>query len=111
MNIDCSSVYDLSKGEIDVHLQILPLIKMLKENVPGFEDIYLSSIAQFMGVRESRRIIGKQMIREEAALNAEVHEDTIVLGSYIIDIHSVTDDSTIIMSLKDPYGITYGTTI
>src|SRR5699024_11358913 len=73
---------------------------MLNENVTGFEDIYLSSIAPFMGVRESRRIIGKQMIREEAALNAEVPEDTIALGSYIIDIHSGKDDSTIIRSLK-----------
>jgi len=110
-NFDGSSVDDLSKGEIDGHLQILPLIEMLKENVPGFENIYLSSIAPFVGVRESRRIIGKQMIKEKAALNAEVPEDTIALGSYIIDIHSGTGDSTTIKSLKDPYGITYGATI
>lgn len=45
-----------------------------------------------MGVRESRRIIGKQMIREEAALNGVVPEDTIALGSYIIDIHSGTGE-------------------
>lgn len=111
LNFDGSNVNDLSRGEIDAHLSILPLIEMLKENVPGFEDVYLSSIAPFMGVRESRRIIGKQMIREEAALNGVVPEDTIALGSYIIDIHSGTGDSTIIKSLKDPYGITYGATI
>src|SRR5690625_4010956 len=111
LNFDGSNVNDLSRGEIEAHLSILPLIKMLKEHVPGFEDVYLSSIAPFMGVRESRRIIGKQMIREEAALNAVVPEDTIALGSYIIDIHSGTGDSTIIKSLKDPYGITYGATI
>lgn len=110
-NFDGSNVDELSKGEIDGHLQILPLIKMLKENVPGFEDIYLSSIAPFIGVRESRRIIGKQMIREEAALKGDIPEDTIALGSYIIDIHSGTGDSTIIKSLKNPYGITYGATI
>src|SRR5690625_4969546 len=110
-NFDGSNVEELSKGEIDGHLQILPLIEMLKENVPGFEDIYLSSIAPFVGVRESRRIIVKQMIREEAALHGEIHEDTIVLGSYIIDIHSGSGDSTIINSLKNPYGITYGATI
>src|SRR5699024_12576221 len=89
----------------------MTLIKILKENGTGFENIYLSTIAPFMGVSESRRIIGKQMIREEAALNAEVPEDTIALGSYIIDIHSGKDDSTIIRSLKDPYGITYAATI
>src|SRR5699024_2795081 len=106
-NFDGSSVEDLSKGEIDGHLQILPLIKILKENVPGFEDIYLSSIAPFVGVRESRRIVGRQMIREHAALNGVIPEDTIALGSYIIDIHSGSGDSTIIKSLKNPYGITY----
>ncbi|GIN74147.1 hypothetical protein J14TS2_46220 [Bacillus sp. J14TS2] len=111
LNFDGSKVEDLSKGEIDAHLNILPLIEMLQENVPGFEDIYLSSIAPFMGVRESRRIIGKQMIKEDAALKGEIPEDTIALGSYIIDIHSGAGDSTIIKSLKDPYGITYGATI
>lgn len=111
LNFDGSRVEDLSKGEIDAHLSILPLIEMLKENVPGFEDVYLSSIAPFMGVRESRRIIGKQMIKEDAALNGEIPEDTIALGSYIVDIHSGSGDSTIIKSLKDPYGITYGATI
>src|SRR5699024_7237300 len=65
----------------------------------------------FVGVRESRRVIGKQMIKEEAALRGEVPEDTIALGSYIIDIHSGSSDSTMIKSLKDPYGITYGATI
>ncbi|MEN1967873.1 FAD-dependent oxidoreductase [Lentibacillus sp. N15] len=111
LNFDGSDVESLSKGEIDAHLKIIPLIEMLKENVPGFEDIYLSSIAPFIGVRESRRFIGKQMIREEAALRAKVPDDTIALGSYIIDIHSGSGDSTIIKSLKDPYGITYGATI
>src|SRR5699024_11272572 len=110
-NFDGSTVDDLSNGEIDGHLQILPLIKMLQENVPGFEDIYLSSIAPFVGVRESRRIIGRQMIKEEAALNAEVPNDTIAVGSYIIDMHSGSSDSTTIRSLENPYGITYGATI
>jgi len=110
-NFDGSTVDDLSNGEIDGHLQILPLIEMLQDNVPGFENIYLSSIAPFVGVRESRRIIGKQMIKEESALNAEVPDDTIALGSYIIDIHSGSSDSTTIKSLENPYGITYGATI
>src|SRR5699024_11998126 len=35
----------------------------------------------------------------------------IALGSYIIDIHSGSGDSTIIKSLKNPYGITYEATI
>jgi hypothetical protein len=111
LNFDGTKIEELSRGEIEAHLQILPLINMLKEHVPGFENIYLSSIAPFLGIRETRRIIGKQMIREDAAVNGVIPDDTIALGSYIIDIHSGSGDSTLIRSLAGPYGITYGATI
>lgn len=111
LNFDGTKIEELSRGEIESHLQVLPLIQMLKDHIPGFEHIYLSSIAPFLGIRETRRIIGKQMIREEAAVNGVIPEDTIALGSYIIDIHSGSNDSTLIRSLAGPYGITYGATI
>jgi len=111
LNFDGTKIEELSRGEVESHLQILPLIQMLKEHVPGFQNIYLSSIAPFLGIRETRRIIGKQMIREEAAVNGVIPEDTIALGSYIIDIHSGSGDSTLIRQLAGPYGITYGATI
>jgi len=111
LNFDGTQLQDLSDGEMNAHLQILPLIDMLKEHVPGFENIYLSSIAPFLGIRETRRVVGKQMVRESEAVNGVIPEDTIALGSYIIDIHSGSGDSTIIRSLDNPYGITYGATI
>lgn len=111
LNFDGSDISQLSKGEMDAHLQVLPLIQMFKEHVPGFENCFLSNISPFLGIRETRRVVGKQMIREEAAVNGIVPEDTIALGSYIIDIHSGSGDSTIIKSLAGPYGITYGATI
>jgi hypothetical protein len=111
LNFDGTKIEELSRGEIESHLQVLPLINMLKEHIPGFENIYLSSIAPFLGIRETRRIIGKQMVCEEAAVNGIIPDDTIALGSYIIDIHSGSGDSTIIRSLAGPYGLTYGATI
>ncbi|CAG7638416.1 hypothetical protein PAESOLCIP111_03938 [Paenibacillus solanacearum] len=111
LNFDGTKIEELSRGEIESSLQILPLINMLKEHIPGFENVYLSSIAPFLGVRETRRIIGKQMIREDAAVNGVIPDDTIALGSYIIDIHSGSGDGTIIRSLAGPYGITYGATV
>ncbi len=111
LNFDGTDISDLSKGEMTAHLQILPLIRMLQEYVPGFENSYLSSINPFIGVRETRRIIGKKMVREADAVNGFVPDDSIGLGSYIIDIHSGTGDSTIITSLPNPYGIPYGCTV
>lgn len=111
LNFDGTNLTDLSSGEMTAHLQILPLISILKEYVPGFENCYLSSINPTIGVRETRRIVGKKMVREADAVGAAIPDDTIALGSYIIDIHSGSDDSTIITSLPNPYGIPYGCTV
>lgn len=111
LNFDGSNVRDLSRGEMEGHLQILPLIKMLQENVPGFENCYLSSINPTIGVRESRRIVGKNMLRKEAVINGDLPADTIGLGSYIIDIHNGEGNGTYIKTLEEPYGIPYGCTL
>lgn len=111
LNFDGTNVQDLSRGEMEGHLQILPLIKMLQENVPGFEECYLSSINPTIGVRETRRIVGKKMLRKEEIINGEIPSDSIGLGSYIIDIHSGESDSTYIKVLEEPYGIPYGCTV
>lgn len=111
LNFDGTNIKDLSRGEMEGHLQIMPLIKMLQDNVPGFEDIYLSSINPTIGVRETRRILGKKMLHKEEVLMGDVPADSIGLGSYIIDIHSGENDSTYIKVLDKPYGIPYGCTV
>ncbi|MFL0247287.1 FAD-dependent oxidoreductase [Candidatus Clostridium stratigraminis] len=111
LNFDGTNASDLSRGEMEGHLQILPLIKMLQENVPGFEDCYLSSINPTIGVRETRRVIGKKMLHKEEVINGDVPADTIGLGSYIIDIHNGEGNGTYIKTLEEPYGIPYGCTL
>lgn len=111
LNFDGTNVEDLSRGEMEGHLQVLPLVKMLKENVPGFENIYLSSINPTIGVRETRRIMGKKILTQEEIIKGEIPSDSIGLGSYIIDIHSGESDSTYIKVLDEPYGIPYGCTV
>jgi ribulose 1,5-bisphosphate synthetase/thiazole synthase len=111
LDFDGSNVFDLSKGEIESHLTILPLIKMFKENIPGFEKCYLSSINPVIGVRESRRIAGKKVLRAENIIAGEKPGDSICLGSFKIDIHAGSTDSTIFKYLEEPYGIPYGCTI
>lgn len=111
LDFDGTDIRDLSRGEMEGHLQILPLIKMLQENVPGFKNCYLSSINPTIGVRETRRILGKKMLHKDKVINGEVPSDTIGLGSYIIDIHNGEGNGTYIKTLDEPYGIPYGCTI
>lgn len=108
LNFDGSDPVELSRGEIEGHLQIPKLVKMLQEYVPGFENCYINTINPTIGVRETRRIMGIKMLTIDEALRGAIPEDTIALGSYKVDIHSGTDNSTILSVLEGPYGIPYG---
>lgn len=111
LNFDGSDVFDLSRGEMEGHLQIIPIIKMLQDNVPGFENCYLSSINATIGVRESRRIVGMKTLTKDDVIKGIIPKDTIGLGSYIIDIHSGDGLETTIVTLDEPYGIPYSCTV
>lgn len=111
LNFDGSNVHDLSKGEMEAHLQIMPIIEMLKEHVPGFEECYLTSINPTIGVRESRRIMGVKKLSYKEAQAGVITEDAIGLCTYFIDIHSGNTPETYTKRVAKPYGIPYGCTV
>ncbi len=111
LNFDGSNVHDLSRGELESHLQILPLIEMFQRYIPGFKNCYLTSINASIGVRESRRIMGVKKFTKEDAVSGIIPEDAIALFSYFIDIHSGNGDQTYTKTIEEPYGIPYGCTV
>jgi hypothetical protein len=110
-NFDGSDVHDLSKGEQEGHLQILPLIKMFREHIPGFENCYMTSIHPVISVRESRRLMGIKKLTKEATMSANIPDDTIAIFSYFIDIHIGNTDKTFTKTVEEPYGVSYGCTV
>lgn len=110
LGIDGSDVFDLTKAEIEGHIQNFKLISTLRKHVPGFENCYLTQIYPFIGIRESRRFHGITTLTESQILNGEISDDTIGLGSYIIDIHDGTGEGTIVKKVR-PYGLPYGMTV
>ncbi|GHV37464.1 hypothetical protein AGMMS49546_05290 [Spirochaetia bacterium] len=110
-NFDGSDVHDLSRGEQEAHLQILPLIQMFKKNIPGFENCYMTSIHPVISVRESRRIMGIKKLTKEDALSAHVPDDSVAIFSYFIDIHIGNTDKTFTKTVEEPYGVPYGCTV
>lgn len=107
LHFDGSSIRDLSRGEMEAHLQIPRIIRMFREEIPGFEHCYLTSINSSIGVRESRRLCGKKMLNHEDALAGRVPEDTIALCGYFMDIHNGDGEDTISRSVEEPFGIPY----
>lgn len=108
LDFDGAKVGDLSKGEMEAHLQIPRLIRMFREHVPGFENAYLTSINACIGVRESRRVKGIQMLSHEDAIAGKKPEDSIALCGYFIDIHNGAGQGTYRVSIEEPFGIPYG---
>jgi len=108
LNVDGSNVFDITRAEIEGHFQIPKLTETLRKYVPGFENCYITRIFPTLGVRETRRFAGIKQLTEDKIVVGDIPEDTVALGSYIIDIHDGGGAGTIIKRLEKAYGIPYG---
>lgn len=108
LNVDGTNVFDLTRGEMEGHLQLQKLVDTFRRFVPGFENCYISSIAPGIGIRETRRMKGLDCVTLEQALNGDVPESSICLSGYTIDIHYNNERGTLFKKLQSPFGIPYG---
>ena len=108
LNVDATDIQDLTRGEMEGHLQLEKLIETFRTYLPGFENCYISSIPSNIGVRETRRMKGLKCVTVEQALDSIVPEDSICLSGYSIDIHHNTQNGTLFRKLEKPFGIPYG---
>ncbi len=92
--------FEISKAEISSRKQIHEIIEFLKENSVAFKNSTLVSIANHIGVRESRKLKGVYVLTAEDLTNFVEFEDTIALGCYGIDIHNPSGTGTTQHTLK-----------
>jgi len=108
LHVDATDVLDLTRAEIEGHLQLKKLVEVFREYVPGFENCYISSIAPSLGVRETRRFKGVRCVTYQDALSAAVPDDTVCLSGYKIDIHYDGTGGTLFQRVDKPFGVPYG---
>lgn len=77
---------------IDGRASILRLSKFCKKYLKGFENAYISSIANSLGVRISNRVKGKYVYTQDDLRNGKKFEHPVVISNYPIDIHSDKKD-------------------
>ena len=85
--IDASQADGLNRGEIQAQLQLIAIVDFLQTFVPGFENSYYIQSASSLGVRETRRLVGRYILSGYEAIMATQSPDVVARGSYIIDIH------------------------
>jgi len=108
LDVDGTNIFDLTRGEMEGHLQLHKLVDTFRKFVPGFENCYISSIAPNIGIRETRRMKGLECVTLEQALEGEVPESSICLSGYTIDIHYNNERGTLFKKLDRPFGVPYG---
>lgn len=90
IDIDGTKAEDLTTAEITCRKQIDPIVKFLREFVPGFEQCFVISSASIMGVRETRHFEGEYVLTEEDILNATQFNDWAVTKAHFnFDVHNI----------------------
>lgn len=79
---------DLTDAEIQSLSQAHAIMNLLKTEVPGFENAYISATAPQIGIRETRRIVGDYVLRREDIMKARKFTDAVTHCAYPIDIHN-----------------------
>lgn len=84
-------------------LAILRLSKFCKKYLPGFEKAHISSIANSLGVRVSRRVKGKYIYTYEDLINGKIFEHPVLISNYPVDIHSKDKNNSILEKVYREY--------
>jgi hypothetical protein len=104
---DGTDARSLTNGEIEGRHQIDDIVTYLVNYVAGFENSYFTKTAPFIGIRETRRIVGEYVMTQEDVLACKHFDDAIAVASYPIDIHRPADDGCTLIWCGDCYDIPY----
>lgn len=97
----------LTFGEAEGRRQIEDIQKYLIGYVPGFEDAYFTKMAPFIGIRETRRIVGKYIMTAEDVLGCARFDDAVAVASYPLDLHHPQGGGCTLEWCGDCYDIPY----
>ncbi len=78
---------DLSRAEMQGRADAHAMFRNWKKEVPGFEHSYFIEAYPWIGVRESRRIIGQHVLSEENLMKSQRFDDAIATGCWYLDLH------------------------
>lgn len=78
---------DLTRAEMKAREKLPVFLEYFRENFPGCADLELSYTAPWLGIRESRRIIGKYVFTGDDVINRRTFDDAVGHGFWMVDIH------------------------
>jgi FAD-dependent oxidoreductase family protein len=90
---DPTDPIQLSAAEMEGRRQALEYYRFMRDRVPGYGQSVLLNFSTYLGVRESRRIIGDYWLTREDVLNVQKFADAIAMCGAPIEEHHAGSDT------------------
>jgi hypothetical protein len=88
--IDGTDVDDLTYGEIEGRRQVRLYWEFLRAKVPGFEKAYIVDVGPELGIRETRRVVGKYRLLTDDIIEARSFPDAVGVSGWPVEKHTPT---------------------
>ena len=105
--VDATDPAQYTHGEEVCSDQNEEIVRYLKAYIPGFENAYVDRVAPFMGIRETRRIVGEYVLTEQDIFNCAKFDDVVAVASYPVDLHHPVGGDCSLYWCPDCYDIPY----
>lgn len=100
---------DAGATYLELQAQVLEFAQWFRQHVPGGADSYVAAVADRLGVRESRRILGVATLSQTDVVTGFMPPDAIGIGAFPIDIHDAASAGlSHTEAVGAGYGIPYG---
>ncbi len=111
--LDATSASEVTRGEVEGRRLIIEAIDLLRRSGdPALERVFLIQFAGQIGIRESRRILGRYYLTAGEAIDGAQFDDGICDVTFNIDIHAFNGSDKNDRGLKTqgvkPYQIPFG---
>jgi hypothetical protein len=95
VNVDPLDPDDLTRAEVEARLQTMQLLEFFRTRVPGFANSRIAATGTQIGIRESRRIVGRYTLTAADVLEARQFDDAVARSAYPIDVHNPSGSGTV----------------
>lgn len=101
--IGSNDMFKLSEGLKSARQAILRILEFCKAYLKGFENAYISSIAPEVGIRVSKRALGKYVYTIDDLKSGKCFTKPVLVSNYPVDVHSEKKEGAILEQVFREY--------
>jgi hypothetical protein len=106
--LDGSLIADITYAELQGRKDAEIAMEFLNKEIPGFADAFLSDTAVQVGIRQTRRIVGRYVLTQADVLAGRMFDDAVCLCSWPLELwEGGTEPRMIFLPEGRYYGIPY----